>query len=187
MLKSNSRGFCNFIRSILPPPPDVRKVKYKELQAMDKPDWMSMDVPEQGTEFGVVQQERKHNKKTAIKTPTNRPEITNLNTTFIGDYTATIFPPYNVKWLVQATGNATFSSTIENIKNGQIVVDRKYIFIQLGGNQLRMADKVSVFRNVMETTVAIRDRSPESRIFFLAVLPRIVDNKEIKPLLVKFN
>ena len=148
-------GFSNFIRTILPPPPDVRKVEYKNrLSPVSKPAWMDADVPEPVPEFGVggpLQsrlggvRESGQQKIQVKQKQMKQPDITNLNTTLIGDYTATVYPQYNVKWLVQATGNATFKSTIEAVKSGNIVVDRKYIFIQLGGNQLRTADKTVSF------------------------------------------
>ena len=183
---SQSSSSDTFVRSILLPPPDIRKVELKQApEELQMPQWMLVDVPEQQKEFGVLHQ--KQQKIEERKKLANQPEIMNLNTTLIGDYTATVFPEYNVKWLVQATGNATFASVVDAINDGSLVVERRYIFIMLGGNQLRSADKTKVFRSVMELVVAIRDKSKESRIFIISVLPRPVDNQEVKPLLVKFN
>ena len=40
---------------------------------------------------------------------------------------------------------------------------------------------------MLELVVAIREQSAESRIHFIGVLPRLVDNDAAKPFIVKFN
>ena len=114
-------------------------------------------------------------------------EISCANTTLIGDYTSVVFLPMDTKWLVQAQDNATFSSTLALVNDGMIAVGRRYIFIQLGGNQVRFAEKPKIYSWVLDLVVKIRERNPTCKIFFLGVLPRLVDNEDIKPYIMKFS
>ena len=116
----------------------------------------------------------------------SRLEISPQNTTLIGDYTS-VAMTNDSKWLVQAQGNATFSSTLTFVKDGMLIMDRKYIFFQLGGNQVRGLDSFNMHSVMLELVITIRNANPESRIFFIGVLPRIVDNEQIKPYIMKFN
>ena len=87
----------------------------------------------------------------------------------------------------QATGNATFNSVIQAIKNGTIKVDFKYIFIVLGHNQVRSTCREMLCTLVESLVAEIRLRNTDSRIFISALLPRVVDNLEIKVHIVNFN
>ena len=71
-----------------------------------------------------------------------------------------IFPQQSTSWLVQAYGNAMFSTTTELIKEGLITVNHKYIFVQLGGNQIRSVDYNKVFGMVIDMVVTIRNKAP---------------------------
>ena len=62
----------------------------------------------------------------------------------ISDYIGTAFDRHDKKWLVQAMGNATVQSVCEGINKKLITVDRHYIFIVLGHNQLQSAQKGTV-------------------------------------------
>ena len=68
-----------------------------------------------------------------------------------------------------------------------LAVDRKYIFIQLGGNQIRTTEKNKLHSIILDMVVFVRNKNPASRIFFIAVLPRVVDNELAKPLITRFN
>ena len=114
-------------------------------------------------------------------------EISCANTTLIGDYTSVVFAVSDTKWLVQAQGNATFASTLALIKDAMLAVDRRYIFIQLEGNQIRSTGRIRLQSLVLDLVVEIRNRNPHSCIFFVSVLPRWVDNAQAKPLIVTFN
>ena len=114
-------------------------------------------------------------------------EISCANTTLIGDYTSVKFSSLDPRWLVQAQGNATLASTLALIKDGMIAVDRWYIFLQLGGNQVRSADKQKIYSQVLDIVVAIGNKNANSHIYFVAVLPRIIDNTDIKPFIMNFN
>ena len=113
--------------------------------------------------------------------------ISSLNTTIIGDYIVAGFLQYDAKWLVQATGNATFQSVLMQIKLGVVNVQRRYIFILLGHNQLCTVKKSWVKDMVRQFVVHIRSMNTVSKIFFVALLPRLVDNDTAKPKLIKFN
>ena len=63
-------------------------------------------------------------------------QISNQNTMIIGDYIAVVFPEFQAQWLVQAIGNATFQSMVDLICHEAIILKHRYIFIQLGGNQI---------------------------------------------------
>ena len=116
-----------------------------------------------------------------------KPEISTLNTTLIGDYISTVFPEYSSKWLVQAQGNTTFTSTLQNIHDGLITVNRQYVFFQIGGNQIRSATSAIIFDHILSLVVAVRECNATSRIFFIAVLPRPVEDQQAKPFIAKFN
>lgn len=110
-----------------------------------------------------------------------------MNTTLIGDYTSVVFPSHDTKWLVQAQGNATFASTLALVKDEMLVVDRRYIFVQLGGNQVRTGERTKIYSQVLDLVVYIRNKNATSKIFFIGVLPRVIDNEQIKPFIMKFN
>ena len=98
---------------------------------------------------------------------TAKMEILHLNMMLIGDYIATAFTEYEQKWMVQAKGNATFESTLKAISNNEVIVNRRYIFVHLGANQIHTVDKDSAFKFILEITAAIREKSPQSRIFWV--------------------
>ena len=176
----NDQNSTTFVRSILPPPPDERRVVLKQVQNTPQHISRNADVEASTScqpmnDAGLPQQDRQ------------QLQISARNTTLIGDYISTVFPEFQSKWMVQATGNATFSSTMEALQQGLIVVNRKYIFLQLGGNQIRSADAVNTFNNILNLVVAIRERSSESRIFLIGVLPRPVENDQAKPYIMRIN
>ena len=160
-------GFTHFVRSILPPPPDTRKVILKDVTNQITP----------------VVQRTEHN----IMTTGPRLEISALNTTLIGDYISAVFPQFQEKWLVQSNGAATFASTLESIKNGVITANRRYVFFQLGGNQIRSADAENTFTNILNIVVKAREQNPASRVFFVGILPRPVEDDHVKTLVMKSN
>ena len=152
----------------LPPPPDVRHVVMDATSA-------NCHAPTVCT--GA---EETHSKEAA------RPKISSGNTTLIGDYVAASFDKHDKKWLVQATGNATFQSLCDDIRNRVITVDRSYIFFVVGHNQIRQISKASVYAGCSTLVDLVRRANPPAKIFS-ALLPRLVDNQEAKPLIVKFN
>ena len=114
-------------------------------------------------------------------------DITASNTTLIGDYTSVVFTAMDSKWLVQAQGNAMFASTLALIKDHMLITDRRYVFFQLGGNQVCSSDRNKLFSQILDIVVTVRESNPLLHIFFIGVLPRIVDNEDIKPFIVRFN
>ena len=113
--------------------------------------------------------------------------VSSGNTTIIGDHFAATFQQHDRKWLVQATGNATFQSTLLAIQEGTITLDRHYIFIVISHNQLQMAKNSQLGHVVEEFLKLIRSKNVAAKIFINALLPRPVDNDTAKPLIVKFN
>ena len=181
---SNDEGFRDFIRNILPPPPDSRQVILRELPAMQIPEWAMVDVPEPVQEFSVscVSGESK-----TVPKAVTRPQISCVNTTLIGTYISATFPIHNRHWLVQAVGNNTFDLITQGVKNGTIAVNRRYIFIEAGANQLRSVSKELVEKWLVELLVAIRNKNPESKIFITGVLPRPIENEVARPLIIRMN
>ena len=116
-----------------------------------------------------------------------KPTISSANTTLIGDYVAAGYSEFHIQWCVQAFGNATFGSLLQMIKSLEIVVNRRYVFFEVGGNQIRSADRNTVFQNALDLAVATRERNPDARIFFVGILPRPVENDDAKPFIAKFN
>ena len=170
---SRDRSFDSFVKSILPPPPDVRRVVQRQKE--DERSWSVWHRP-------IMQEPYMQSQVKATK-----PTISSLNTTLIGDYVAAAFPEHGTQWLVQAQGNATLESVLVQIKQQVVIVDRHYVFFQLGGNQIRTTDFDKIFSAVLNLVVITRERNSQSRIFFLGVLPRPIDNQEAKPYVVRFN
>ena len=170
----------------MPPPPDDRRVVFGESQEKER----NIQLVEQLRHIPVVNEvgtsvvPEKQQERPSLN---NKLEISCANTTLIGDYISTIFPEYQRKWLVQASGNATFASVLAAIQEGLITVDRRYVFFQLGGNQIRTASADSMFENAVKLVTAVRDRKLDARIFFIGILPRPVDNEFVKPLIMKAN
>ena len=173
----NIKGFNNFIKNtcFLPPPPDVRRVEWKDKEQ------------QRNRKQGNTEASTAPRVDTSGQSLPPRPEISNLNTTLIGDYISVIYPEYHQKWLVQAFGNATFQSTLDAIIQEKVIVNRRYIFLQLGGNQIRMTDKEGFFKALLSVVLAIRDKNPECHIFVAGILPRPVENQSAKPLLIVVN
>ena len=161
--------------------------------SMKMPDWAVQHIPEVQETFGVPVEKSPESHvvkpmQNCVKTVVQKNfEISWLNTTLIGDYVMAVFPEHSNKWLVQAKGNATFESTLEAIQQQLLIVDRQYIFFQLGGNQVRSADSNKMFTWVSNLVLAVREQSPNSSIYFISILPRPVDNHHVKPFIVKAN
>ena len=161
---------------------------------MGLPGWAQIDVPTVTESFGVAKQvefshgtEYGHIPKTQNKVVNQDVTISWINTTIIGDYIASVFPEFSTSWLVQAQGNATLGSVADMIKQGLVTVDRKYLFLQLGGNQILSAENNVIFSALLNLVILIRERCKESRIFVLEVLPRPVENDNAKPYICKIN
>ena len=173
--------------SLLPAPPDVRKVvARKPLTSMELPSWARMDTHTAPVEFGVANQQQL-DVNVAAASRTALPQITSANTTLIGGYISTVFPDYHAQWLIQSQGNATFESVLEGIKDESITIMRKYIFFELGSNQIRSADRVKIFQWILNLVVAVREKNKDARIHFLGILPRPVENQEAKPYITRAN
>ena len=188
--RSSSQGFEGFVRNILPPPPDRRQVVLKEQTSdLNLNQKLIQQLTAKQTSSSEVQDPRGQGHVMEKRQPTEarKLEISSANTTLIGDYISTVFPQFQSKWLVQACGNATFGSTLEAIQQCLITVDRRYVFFQLGGNQIRTACADSLFNNVSNLVAAVRDKCIDSRIYFIGILPRPIDNQEVKPLIMKAN
>ena len=67
------------------------------------------------------------------------------------------------------------------------MVNRQYVFFQLGGNQIRSNDYGNVFQAVLDLVVMVRESNALAKIFFIAVLPRPVENEQAKNLVMKTN
>ena len=167
-LTSQQATFKDFIHSILPPPPDRRLVQVHQPTA-------TISTPDIGSAVLGLEQETIENPRQSTNMVKNT-DITASNTTLIGDYMSVVFAAMDSKWLVQAQGNATFASTLALIKDNMLITDRRYIFFQLGGNQVCTSDRSKLFSLILDIVVTVRQNNPMSRIFFIGVLPRIVDN-----------
>ena len=62
-----------------------------------------------------------------------------------------------------------------------------YIFVQLGGNQLMLATKQSVYKQVLALILAIRQVNPQTRFFIVGVLLRPIDNQHVKSYVMNYN
>ena len=166
-------------RRVLPLPPDVRNVilMQQNLSAM-LPDWLKEDQPSNKEQFAVPVQSnvQQINKM-----------VSSGNTTLIGDYIAASFPVHDKKWLIQASGNATIGFIIQAIKEDNITVDRRYIFITVGHNQVRSITRGEINNYFTQLIQVIRKKNAQCKIFVTMLLPRLVDNDEMKPVIIKFN
>ena len=113
--------------------------------------------------------------------------VSSGSTTIISDYIVSAFNKHDAKWLVQVIGNVTINNVAEAIRMSAITVDRHYIFLVISHNQLRSVTKSQInlgFRSIVDL---IRQKNKHAKIFISALLPRPIDNKEVKPLIIKFN
>ena len=179
-LTSSDKDFRDFIRTILPLPPDKRNVQMK----MEKRPQIVQAQQAMDHRSVVIESEQVQTSTSVVR---QKIEISSANTMLIGDYSSAVFSPLDARWLVQAQGNATFASILTLIKEDMIAVDRRYVFLQMGGNQVMTSDRQKIHSQVLELVVAIRQKNANSTIYFVGVLPRVVNNEEIKPFIMKFN
>ena len=169
-----------------------------EMASQALPAWMAQGSDEYDT-FGVpsqnknqpqsqtqVQMHQLQRMQVAVSS-VPKLEISSANTTIIGDFTVAVFPEFSSKWLVQSHGNATFTLVLDMIRQNQITVRRRYVFVALGANQVCTTDTQKLFQLVSQLIMEINEKSVDSRIFMLGVLPRPIDDQLIKPLIAKFN
>ena len=76
---------------------------------------------------------------------------------------------------------------MEKIKNKIITVDRKYIFFELGANQVRTVSAELVEKWILDLVITVRDLNKHCKMYFVGVLLHPVENEEIKPYIMKFN
>ena len=155
---TTDKNYYKCSRRVLPPPPDVRRV-------------VDMNAYR-------------------LATVTNSKPlevISSGNTMIIGDYIPSSFNWHDAKWLVQATGNAMINTIIDAMLMNDITVDRHYIFVVVRHNQLRYMTKSQINTGFWQIINIIRQRNKHAKIFISALLPRPVDNQEVKPLINKFN
>ena len=173
----------------LPPPPDIREVVVKDSGKL--PDWLQDDSLVKDT-FGIIPTQspaviRPEVHSTTVSAVTVKEVISSGNTTLIGDYSASTFEKHDPKWLVQSFGNATWQSTLKMIRDKVIVVDRHYIFLSMGGNQLVLANKANTYQNLLSVVQMILSLNSTAKLFVISILPRPIDNDSVKPLIVKVN
>ena len=185
-LKSSEQGFGSFVRNILPLPPDRRRVVLSDISNQIEGNVQMWGRLRDAQEQPHPSQVQKHHIETTKPVP-QRLEISSGNTTLIGDYISTVFPEFHNKWLVQSQGNATFNSTLQLIRDGLVTVDRQYVFFQLGGNQVRSADSTAMFNWVLNLVVCVREKSKGSKIHFIGILPRPIENEDVKVFVMKAN
>ena len=113
--------------------------------------------------------------------------ISSGNTTLIGDKMAAAFDKHDPLWLVQVSGNETFQTVLQKILDGEVTVQRKYVFIQIGSNQVQLGTRSMVYRLIGRIVQAIRQVNKNARVFFVGVLPRPIDNEQVKPKICEFN
>ena len=190
-LLGKDRNAEKFSRRLLPAPPDVRKVVLQEDDMQPKACSSSQDitcmVSSLMTQLSSWQK--------SIKAGTLKMEVTNAareiispsNTTIIGDYIASCYQAHDNKWLVQVAGNDTLQSIAWKIQHDLIDVQKRYIFIIAGHNQLWTATKGTVIDAVAEIVDEIRCRNAAARVYFSALLPRPIDNSQAKPRIIKLN
>ena len=109
------------------------------------------------------------------------------NTTIISDYVVGCFSTRDKKWKVQGARNDTLQSIAWKMQHDCLDVQKQYIFILLGHNQLWTQTKGTINDAVTEIVQEIRACNLAAWIFFRALLPRPIDNTQAKPRIVKFN
>ena len=113
--------------------------------------------------------------------------VSSGNTTIIGDYIPTCYSMHDRKWLVQAKGNETLDSVYQAIVQKSITVDRHYIFLMVGHNQVHALFKTQVMHKYQAVVTLIRNINGHAKIFVATLLPRPVDNMQAKLQIIKFN
>ena len=181
-------------RVCLPPPPDKRRVIQAQSARQtfyEVPDFLKDGSPSVEVHHQQVQsvvREILQELRQGHDTVRNRSlQIGPHNTTLIGDYVTSVYQGPDNKWLVQSLGNATWNTVIQGIMNGSIVVNFRYMFLMVGHNQVLSAKKSEIIQVIHDTVQKIRSINLEARIFVCSLLPRPIDNHDIKPHIVNFN
>ena len=135
----------------------------------------------------VVRQLQHEQQVWSLVTNIAKETISRANTTIIGDYVLGCYKNDDSKWVVQCMGNATLQSVVLSLQHNNLDVQKRYIFILIGHNQIMSSTKGTVADAVAEIVQEIRFKNQSARIYFAAILPRPIDNDNTKPLIVKFN
>ena len=174
-------------RCLLPPPPDERKVVLQAESARTTQYYAQDEVTPAKHQSEIQKTVQQILVDMQIEKKPEMQLISKLNTTIIGDHVIAAFNDSDSKWTVQSTGNATFQSVIKQLAVGLIDVSKKYVFIVLGNNQVRTANRNAIISLIDTLVTDIRKENQDTKIFFAGVLPRPVDNKELKVALVNIN
>ena len=114
-------------------------------------------------------------------------KITALNTTLIGDKTIQNFVNPDPKWLIQCIPSLTFSELKEKIEDNSIDIQKRYIFILVGGNDFGTYTKMEVWQHVKMIAYAIFSRNPVAKVFWSGILPQYDGISCTKDHIIKFN
>ena len=133
-------------------------LKREEAPSMIIPQWFRTDVPVVKETFGVQVIEAP--KPTPPSNRALNDNISSANTTLIGDQVANSFKIHDVKWLVQAEDRATVGSVMKNIQDDTYTCQRRYVFINIGHNQLDMAHRNTIKPMFQSLIKLIRDKKP---------------------------
>ena len=118
--------------------------------------------------------------------PSVRPDINSGNTTIIGDAVISVFTTLNGPWLVQMVGNLTIQVLAQLLVDGKMI-PKKYNFIAVGSNQLYSASDSDIRKYYNRILTVILDKVPKAKIYFIPVLPRPLDNDDVKAFVVDYN
>ena len=140
-LLRKDRNADGSFRKCLPPPPDIRRVVLQENSTVTH---QMAQVKNHGQILNTVaeivnllQNKEERDMMQPIPTMNTAKEvISKANTTIIGDYVVGCFHKNDSKWLVQVKGNATLQSLLWDAQHDAVIVNKRYIFIIIGHNQL---------------------------------------------------
>ena len=122
-----------------------------------------------------------------VKPIQRKDEIGPHNTTLIGDFITSSFSSNDSKWLVQTFPKANLATLRNRVETGEAKVDKHYIFVMIGANQVFRATRVLVVQEVKALAYSIFVRNANAKVFFVGVLPRPSHNMIAKPRITEFN
>ena len=118
----------------------------------------------------------------------SKKECTNqVNTTLIGDVVFSALVAQQKAWQVQIIGNVTLQAAVDYVQNGTFDVSHRYIFLAIGSNQVYTSNQHDVSKFLHRLVFTIISINAEAKLFIIPVLPRPVDDTQVKQYIIDFN
>ena len=144
------------------------EVKIQQRKKNLQPQQLPMNLPDLLTVIAQLKFD-KNGKVCNAKSGNN--DISPCNTTIMGDAVVGSFCNPDSKWLVQCFPQANIKTLCNRVKSGEAIVNRRYLFVMIGANQVFRAIKSSTYQELKMLIQQIRIINNQAKIFICGVLP----------------